>query len=112
DTINKPHGMSKISLVYIIISLSIGANCEIPPIGSMGKLESPIIDWRSNPNKSTTTNNSTEAETIQMVNWVMPAKEVPMILPNINWNGFTEDMMTSIILLVFSSMTLRMTNPP
>ena len=35
-----------------------------------------------------------------------------MIFPSINWKGFTEEMITSMIRLVFSSMTDRMTNPP
>ena len=48
----------------------------------------------------------------QIRNWRMPAKEVPMILPIMSWNGRTDEMMISTIRLVFSSMTLRMTMLP
>ena len=62
--------------------------------------------------KSKTTTKSREAETIQIRNWVTPAREVPMIFPSISWKGLTEEMMTSMMRVVFSSMTERITNPP
>ena len=45
----------------------------------------------------------------QIKNCKTPASDVPMIFPIISWNGFTDEIMISIMRFVFSSITLRMT---
>src|SRR4051812_4012255 len=41
-----------------------------------------------------------------------PASDVPMIFPIMSWNGLTDEMMISMMRLVFSSITERMTILP
>ncbi len=49
----------------------------------------------------------TNINNIQTANCVIPASVVPKIFPRRSLIGFTEEINTSIILLVFSSITLR-----
>ena len=77
-------------------------NWDIPPMAPGVFCTSAIKAVISIPEINTTIKSSRLAEINQITNWVIPARDVPIILPNINWNGFTEDMITSMILLVFS----------
>ncbi|MNE75248.1 hypothetical protein D3C80_1713870 [compost metagenome] len=64
------------------------------------------------PSNIEATKNNVPAKMAQITNCNTPAKDVPMIFPIINWNGFTDEIIISMILFVFSSITLRMTMLP
>ena len=77
----------------------------------------PSLCCATNREVSTTPDNCTAASmTIEMAihsrNCVSPTMAMPIILPIISWNGFTDDTITSTIRLVFSSTTPRITCDP
>ena len=54
----------------------------------------------------------TTVSTIQIKNCVRATAATPRILPIISWKGLTEEIITSTILVVFSSITLLITILP
>src|ERR1035437_7501318 len=72
-------------LLALICSVLVGFN-----LSGMTVLKTPII---------------VVVRTIHNKTWVRQTKAMPKIFPIINSNGFTDEIMTSTILLVFSSMT-------
>ena len=58
------------------------------------------------PNIDEKINEKAKNITIQINTWVNPARDTPIIFPVIKLKGLTEEIIISIILLVFSSITL------
>ena len=94
---------ARISLVSEGMLCCMAAVCAVS-IGSAGTCEVP----KMLPQMKRMTANITP----QMMSCRKPTSATPMILPIMSWKGFTLDTMSSMMRLVFSSITLCITAAP
>ena len=81
-------------------------------IGKAGTDISKVLSSDSNTKLVNNSENKNEVKHIQSTNCVNPIKDTPIIFPIISLKGLTEEIITSTILFVFSSIILLITIVP